>query len=73
MRDKQLSLDSMDIRLSYHCNNKYYNIQLNDTAVQKCDGKEIMSHKFRYESIDLLKNIVDSFKNNRAGGVDQSV
>ena len=32
-----------------------------------------MPHKFRYECIDLLKGIVDSFKNNRAGGVQQSL
>jgi len=32
-----------------------------------------MPHKFRYECIDLLKNITESFKNNRAGGVEQSL
>jgi len=32
-----------------------------------------MPHKFRYECIDQLKKITDSFKNNRAGGVEQSL
>lgn len=66
-------MDSIDVNLSYYSNNKYYDIQLGKTKIEKCDEDEIMPHKFRYECIDQLKKITDSFKNNRAGGVEQSL
>lgn len=39
--------------------------------IEKCDDKETMPHKLRYESIDLLKKILNSFNANH--NVEQCV
>lgn len=64
--------DQMDVSLSYECNAENYNDAFT-IPIEDCDENEILPHKFRYESIDLLKKILYDFQNSRAGGVEQSV